>query len=71
STFTHHDPPLGHLNDESPRLGISKVLSRHRRTLQIVGGSVLITIGLLLVSGVWEQWMALLQVRVGNFTTIV
>ena len=20
STFTHHDPPLGHLNDESPRL---------------------------------------------------
>lgn len=43
-------------------LGISKMLSRHRRTLQIVGGSVLITIGLLLVSGVWEQWMALLQV---------
>ncbi len=21
STFTHYDPPLGHLNDESPRLG--------------------------------------------------
>ncbi len=52
-------------------LGISRVLSRHRRTLQVVGGSVLITIGLLLVSGVWEQWMALLQVRVGNFTRIV
>src|SRR5699024_2695068 len=52
-------------------LGISRVLSRHRRTLQIVGGSVLIAIGLLLVSGVWEQWMALLQVRIGNFTTIV
>ena len=47
------------------------MLSRHRRTLQIVGGSVLIAIGLLLVSGVWEQWMALLQVRIGNFTTIV
>ena len=52
-------------------LGISRVLSRHRRTLQIVGGCVLIAIGLLLVSGVWEQWMALLQVRIGNFTTIV
>ena len=52
-------------------LGISKMLSRHRRTLQIVGGSVLITIGLLLVSGVWEQWKALLQVQIGTFTTIV
>ncbi|MCT1438578.1 cytochrome c biogenesis CcdA family protein [Brachybacterium paraconglomeratum] len=52
-------------------LGISRVLSRHRRTLQIIGGSVLITIGLLLVTGVWEQWMDLLQVRIGNFTTIV
>ena len=52
-------------------LGISMMLSRHRRTLQIVGGSVLITIGLLLVSGVWEQWMALLQVQIGTFTTIV
>ena len=52
-------------------LGISRVLSRHRRTLQIIGGSVLIAIGLLLVTGVWEQWMALLQVRIGNFTTIV
>ena len=52
-------------------LGISRVLSRHRRTLQIVGGSVLIAIGVLLVTGVWEAWMALLQVRIGNFTTIV
>ena len=52
-------------------LGISRALSRHRRTLQIVGGSVLIAIGLLLVTGVWEQWMALLQVRIGTFTTIV
>lgn len=52
-------------------LGISRVLSRHRRTLQIIGGSVLIAIGVLLVTGVWEQWMALLQVRIGNFTTIV
>ena len=26
---------------------------------------------MLLVTGVWEQWMALLQVRIGTFTTIV
>ena len=39
--------------------------------LQNVGGSVLIAIGLLLLTGVWETWMALLQVRIGNFTTIV
>lgn len=52
-------------------LAISKILSRHRRTLQIFGGSVLIAIGLLLVTGVWEQWMALLQVRIGNFTTVI
>jgi len=52
-------------------LGISRALARHRRMLQIVGGSVLIAIGILLVTGVWETWMALLQVRIGNFTTIV
>lgn len=52
-------------------LGISRALSRHRRTLQIIGGSMLIDIGLLLVTGVWEQWMDLLQGRISNFTTIV
>ncbi|MEJ6544719.1 cytochrome c biogenesis protein CcdA [Brachybacterium paraconglomeratum] len=52
-------------------LGFSRALARHRRMLQIVGGSVLIAIGLLLLTGVWETWMALLQVRIGNFTTIV
>jgi cytochrome c-type biogenesis protein len=35
-------------------LGNTGVLSRHRRTLQIIGGSVLIAIGLLLVTGMWE-----------------
>jgi cytochrome c-type biogenesis protein len=52
-------------------LGITDVLSRHRRTLQMIGGSVLIAIGLLLVTGMWEQWMALLQVRIGNLATVV
>ena len=31
STFTHHDPPLGHLNDESPRLRKIKA----KRVLQL------------------------------------
>lgn len=52
-------------------LGVSRALSRLRRTLQIVGGSVLIAIGLLLVTGVWVQWTALVQVRIGDFATIV
>ncbi|WP_226851098.1 hypothetical protein, partial [Brachybacterium tyrofermentans] len=30
-TFTHHDPPLGHLNDESPRL-VSNIGDEHHRT---------------------------------------
>src|SRR5699024_7753408 len=52
-------------------LGISRVRSRQRRRFPGVGGPVLFAIGLLRVSGVWEQWLALLQVRIGNFATIV
>src|SRR5699024_6633899 len=32
---------------------------------------ILFAIGLLLVTGVCEQWMAMLQVRIGTFTTFV
>lgn len=45
-------------------------LKRHIRAINVVGGSLLIAIGLLMVSGVWQILVALLQgVIIGNYVT--
>lgn len=36
-------------------------LRRHIRTVNIIGGVMLIAVGVLMVSGVWSMWMAQLQ----------
>jgi cytochrome c-type biogenesis protein len=38
-------------------------LRRHRRGIQVVGGSVLLAVGLLMVTGLWESVMVWLQTR--------
>ena len=43
-------------------------LRRHTRTIQVAGGVMLITVGALLVSGVWAQWLVKLQVSIAGFT---
>ena len=42
-------------------------LKRHIRAINIVGGSMLILIGALMVSGVWTLWVYSLQSMIGGF----
>lgn len=42
---------------------------RHVRTVQLVGGALLVTIGVLLLTGLWGAFVAWLRVPVGGFTT--
>ena len=52
-------------------LGAFAVIKRHYALVQRIGGGLLIAIGLLLVSGVWERLMIHLRVVVNGFTTSV
>lgn len=44
---------------------------RHMRAFNIVGGSLLVLVGLLMVSGLWMSWIYQLQNLAGSFTTPV
>jgi cytochrome c-type biogenesis protein len=47
-------------------------LRRHHRQIQLVGGTLLLAVGLLLVTGVWDTLTALLQTRlVSGFETVI
>lgn len=47
-------------------------LRRHRRTLQVVGGLLLVLVGLLMVTGWWETVVVWLQLRfVDSFRTVL
>ncbi|MCJ1707746.1 cytochrome c biogenesis CcdA family protein [Microbacterium sp. VKM Ac-2923] len=39
---------------------------RHIRTVNLIGGALLIVLGLLMVTGAWGQWMSTLQGVIGN-----
>lgn len=45
-------------------------LRRHQRIMGAIGGAVLIGMGVLLVSGVWDQWMNILRATVGPNTGV-
>jgi len=45
--------------------GALAFVRRHRRAVSAVGGALLIAIGVLLVTGVWNDWMRQLQASVG------
>ncbi|GGM04033.1 cytochrome c biogenesis CcdA family protein [Nakamurella endophytica] len=47
------------------------VLRRHARTVQVVGAVLLVAIGLAMVTGLWGQWVAWLQVRVAGTGTVL
>ncbi|MCQ1945776.1 cytochrome c biogenesis CcdA family protein [Arthrobacter sp. zg-Y1171] len=49
-------------------MGALGVFRRHRLALQRFGGGMLIALGLLMVSGVWNQWINQLQGWLGNVT---
>jgi cytochrome c-type biogenesis protein len=44
---------------------------RHIRVINLVGGSVLVAVGLLMVSGIWTLWIYELQNLAGTFLTPV
>lgn len=46
-------------------------LRRHARTVQRIGGLLLIAVGVLLVSGVWNDLTIRLQVWIGSFETVL
>jgi cytochrome c-type biogenesis protein len=46
-------------------------LRRHTRGIQVGGGVLLVTVGLLLVSGLWGGLLAHLQVSVAGFTPVL
>lgn len=47
------------------------LLRRHRRTIQLLGGGLLVLLGLALVTGLWATFSAYLQGLVANFQTVV
>ncbi len=52
--------------------GVSRSLRTHHDTIQRVSGVVLVVLGLLLLSGVWERLMAWVQTQlVASFTTVL
>lgn len=46
-------------------------LRRHVRTLNLIGGAVLVTLGLLMVTGIWGAWIRSIQGLIGSFVTVV
>lgn len=52
-------------------LGAFAVVKRHYRTVMCIGGGMLIVIGLLLVSGLWQELMIQLRVSINGFTPAV
>ncbi len=51
---------------------VSAFLRRRQRTLQVGGGVLLLAIGVLLLTGVWEDWTRLVQAQLVNgFTTVL
>jgi cytochrome c-type biogenesis protein len=52
-------------------LGWFAGLRRRVRALELAGGVMLVAIGVLLVTGLWEGFLIWLQVRAGSFTTLL
>jgi cytochrome c-type biogenesis protein len=55
----------------SKGLGRLAWLRRHQRAIVVAGGVMLILLGIVLVSGLWNAWMARLQLSVGGFETVI
>lgn len=46
-------------------------LKRHIRTINIIGGAILIAIGVLLATGLWTLWMSSLQAWIGGYVPAI
>lgn len=52
-------------------LGLSRALTRHRRTIGLLSGALLIAIGVLLLTGQWTAWMNDLGTVISTFDPVV
>jgi cytochrome c-type biogenesis protein len=51
---------------------VSAALRRHHRGIRLFGGAMLLVVGVLLLTGVWESWTRLLQTELVNgFETVI
>jgi cytochrome c-type biogenesis protein len=50
-------------------MGGVRRLRRHAQTVERVGGALLVVVGVLLVTGLWDRFIALLQPLIGGFQT--
>ena len=46
-------------------------VKRHLRTFNLVGGGLLIVIGIMLMTGLWNSFNSWLQVVIGGYTVIL
>ena len=44
---------------------------RHIRIINIIGGSILLALGVLMISGVWKMFIGRMQTFIGSYTTVV
>ncbi|MCU1636531.1 MAG: cytochrome biosis protein [Cryobacterium sp.] len=51
--------------------GAVKFLKRHTRAINLLGGALLIIIGTLMASGVWNSWLLDLQGVIGSFVPAI
>ena len=52
-------------------LRLSRLLAEHRRAIGILSGALLIGIGVLLITGLWSDWMGRLSVMISGFEPVV
>ncbi|MGP5837377.1 cytochrome c biogenesis CcdA family protein [Brachybacterium alimentarium] len=52
-------------------LGLSRKLAKHRRSIGLLSGALLIAIGVLLMTGLWSEWMSELQGLIATFEPVV
>jgi cytochrome c-type biogenesis protein len=46
-------------------------LRRHTRSIQLAGGALMVAVGVLLVTGLWGDLLARLQVSVAGFVPVL
>ncbi len=50
---------------------VVEVIRRHARLINLIGGGILVVLGLLMVTGLWNLWIGALQSTIGSFVTVV
>jgi cytochrome c-type biogenesis protein len=55
----------------SKALRVFEAAKRHYRTIMLIGGGMMIALGVLMVTGLWTQFSAVMQGWAAGFTTVI